>query len=61
MCRAKAKEQCTLSTGHPSAKAHLAREQAAAKVSSPETSPQAAIRIVMNAGKRGLRLLFRHK
>jgi len=61
MCRAKPKEQCTLTTGHPSAKTHLAREQAAAKVASPETSSQAAIRVLKSAGKRGLRLIFQHK
>jgi hypothetical protein len=61
MCRAKPKEQCTLTTGHPSAKTHLARAQAAAKVSAPESSSHAAIRAVKDAGMRGLRLLFQHK
>jgi hypothetical protein len=61
MCRAKPKEPCKLTTGHPSAKTHLAREQAAAKASPPESSGQAAIRVVKDAGKRSLRLLFQHK
>ena len=61
MCRAKPKAQCTLTTGHPSAKTHLAREQAAAKVPAPETSRQAAVRVLKNAGGRGLRLIFQRK
>jgi hypothetical protein len=61
MCRAQPKERCTLSTGHPSVKTHLARGLAAARVSSPESSGQAALRILKNFTSRGLRVLFQHK
>jgi hypothetical protein len=61
MCGAKPKEKCTLSTGHPSIKTHRNRELAAAKVSSPETSGQAAFRILKSATNRGLRVLLQHK
>jgi len=43
MCRAKPKQPCTLSTGHPSAKTHLARGLAAAKVPPPANFGQAAL------------------
>jgi hypothetical protein len=61
MCRAKPKEPCTLSTGHPSTKTHLARELAAAKAPLPETSSHAALRILKKATNRGFRALFPHK
>ena len=57
MCRAKPKERCTLSTGHPSSKTHLDREIAAAKVSRPENSGQTALRILRAVTSRGLRVL----
>jgi len=57
MCRAKPKEKCTLSTGHPSAKTHLAR-LAAARVARHESFGQAAVRILKNLTSR---LLFQHK
>jgi hypothetical protein len=61
MCRAKPKEKCTLSTGHPCLKTHLARDLAAARVSRPENSAEAALRILKAATSRGLRVLFQHK
>lgn len=57
MCRALPKERCTLSTGHPSAKTHLARSAAAAKAPPPENSGHAILRILMNAASR----VFRRK
>ena len=56
MCGAKPKQKCTLSTGHPSKKTHLDRELAAAKVSRPETSGQAALRVLKTLMSRSLRL-----
>jgi hypothetical protein len=61
MCGAKPKEKCTLSTGHPSTKTHLDRDLAAAKVSRPENSGLAALRILKAITNRGLRVLFQHK
>jgi len=61
MCRAKPKEQCTLSTGHPSAKTHLARGLAAASAPRPENSGRAALRILKAMTTRGLHALFQHK
>ncbi len=61
MCGAKPKEKCTLSTGHPSTKTHLSREVAAAKVSRPENSIQATLRILKAVTSRGLGILFQHK
>jgi hypothetical protein len=60
-CRAKPKQQCTLSTGHPCVKTHLARTLAAAKVSRPDNFVQAALRTVGQVTGRGLRALFQHK
>jgi hypothetical protein len=60
-CRAKAKHQCTLSTGHPCVKTHLARTLAAAKVARPDNFFQAALRAVRLFTSRGLRALFQHK
>ena len=61
MCRAKPKEQCTLSTGHPSSKTHLARGLAAAKAPPPENSGQAVLSYLKSLTTRGLRALFQHK
>jgi hypothetical protein len=61
MCGAKPKEKCTLTTGHPSIKTHLARRLAAAKVSPPENSGYAALRFLRALTSRGLRVLFQHK
>ncbi len=61
MCRAKPKEQCTLTTGHPCLKTHLARAQAAAKVPPPENAVQWALRTLKQVTSRGLRVLFQHK
>ncbi len=61
MCRAKPKEPCTLSTGHPSAKTHLARGLAAAKVPPPPNLGQAALQILKSISGRGFRALFQHK
>jgi hypothetical protein len=61
MCRAKPRERCTLSTGHPSAKTHLARGLAAAKVPPPENSIRAAVRFLKSITSQGLRVLFQHK
>ena len=44
VCRAKPREQCTLTTGHPSIRTHAKREVAAAKAPRPEGSGQAALR-----------------
>jgi hypothetical protein len=60
MCRAKPKERCTLSTGHPCVKTHLARELAAAKAPLPESSGHAALRILKKAANHGFRAIF-HK
>jgi hypothetical protein len=59
-CRAQPKEKCTLSTGHPCLKTHLARTQAAAKVSRPENSGQTALRTLKAFTKRA-RALFQNK
>lgn len=61
MCGAKPKEQCTLSTGHPSAKTHLARSVAAGKAPRPENSGQAALRILKSATSHSFRAIFHHK
>jgi|HubBroStandDraft_3_1064219.scaffolds.fasta_scaffold67475_2 hypothetical protein len=61
MCRAKPKERCTLTTGHPSAKTHLARGLAAAKVPAPPNAGRAALNILMSLTGRGFRALFQHK
>jgi hypothetical protein len=61
MCRALPKERCTLSTGHPSAKTHLARSVAAAKAPGPENAGQALLRILKKLRSHSLRVLFQHK
>ncbi|HEY4905741.1 MAG TPA: hypothetical protein VIH89_19835 [Candidatus Sulfotelmatobacter sp.] len=58
MCRAKPKEKCTLTTGHPSDKTHLTRGLAAAKVSRPENSGQAALRIIKTVTNGSIRAIF---
>jgi hypothetical protein len=58
MCRAKPKEQCTLTTGHPSEKTHLVREQAAAKARPPDNSGQTAMRMIKKAAARSFSALF---
>ena len=60
-CRAKPKQQCTLSTGHPCVKTHLARTLAAAKVSPPDNFLQSSLRMVGQLTSRGLRAIFQHK
>ncbi|MFZ0801207.1 MAG: hypothetical protein WBQ09_09540 [Terriglobales bacterium] len=61
MCGAKPKERCKASTGHPSVKTHLDRDLAAAKYARPESSGQAALRILQAITSRGLRILSQHK
>jgi len=61
ICRAKPKEQCTMTTGHPSSKTHLARGLEAAKVSRPDNFGQAALRMLKAITGRSLRVLFQHK
>jgi hypothetical protein len=61
MCRALPKERCTLSTGHPSAKTHLARGLAAAKAPRADNSGKAIVRFLKKVTSRGLRVLFQHK
>jgi hypothetical protein len=58
MCRAKPKEKCTLTTGHPSDKTHLTRALAAAKVPRPENSGQATLRILKTVTNGGIRAIF---
>jgi len=59
VCRAKPKEKCTLTTGHPSGKTHLDRGLAAAKAPRPESLSQAAVRSIRTIASRGLRILLR--
>ena len=61
MCRAKAKQPCTLTTGHPSAKTHVARQVAATKVAVPESSGLSFLRGLKAATGRGFRFLFEPK
>jgi hypothetical protein len=61
MCRAKPKEKCTLTTGHPCIKTHLARNLAAAKVPRPENLGQAALRVMKQVANLNVRALFQHK
>jgi hypothetical protein len=61
MCGAKPKERCTASTGHPSGKTHLGRDMAAAKYARPESSADAALRILKAITSRGLRILSQHR
>ena len=61
MCRAKPKEPCTLSTGHPSAKTHLARGLAAAKVLRRRTWARRLLLFLKSITGRGFRALFHQK
>jgi hypothetical protein len=61
MCRAKPKEPCTLTTGHPCVKTHLARTLAAAKVPRPDNFGRASLRSLETYALRSLRLLFPRK
>jgi len=61
VCRAKPKEQCTFSTGHPSVKTHIKRTVAAIKASRSESSGQAALRSLQGFVTSGFRALFRPK
>lgn len=58
VCRAKPKEQCTLTTGHPSIKTHTKRAAAATKTCRPESSGEAALRSLWSSAASGLRTLF---
>jgi hypothetical protein len=57
VCRAKPKEKCTLSTGHPCVKTHHDRSMAAAKTGGRETFGRAALRIILKAATS----VVRHK
>ena len=61
VCRAKPKEKCTLTTGHPSKKTHLDRAVAAAKAPAPDSPGYAALRFLWMLPGRSLRVLFHHK
>ena len=61
VCRAKPREQCTLTTGHPSVKTHTKRAVAAAKASRPENSGRAALRSLRALAANGFWALFHHK
>jgi hypothetical protein len=61
VCRAKPKEKCTLTTGHPSNKTHVDRALAAAKAPPPESAGHAALRFLWALPSRSLRVLFHHK
>jgi len=56
VCRAKPKEQCTFTTGHPSVKTHTKRAVAATNAPPAESSGQAALRSLREFGA-----LFRSK
>jgi hypothetical protein len=55
VCRAKSKEKCTLTTGHPSVKTHAKRAVEAAKAPS---SDQTALRSLRALAAGGFRALF---
>jgi hypothetical protein len=57
-CRAKPKEPCTLTTGHPSTKTHADRAAAAAKAPRPESPVPAALRSMRAFAASGFRALF---
>jgi hypothetical protein len=61
VCRAKPKEQCTFTTGHPSVKTHIKRSLAAAHASPSESSGQAVLRSLRGFASSGFRALFRPK
>jgi len=60
-CRAKPKEKCTFTTGHPSIKTHLTRRLAATKVARPDNSGVATLRFLWALTSRGFHVLFQHK
>jgi hypothetical protein len=59
VCRAKPKEQCTLTTGHPSIKTHADRAVAASKAPRPKSSVPAALRSLRTFAASGFRAVFR--
>jgi hypothetical protein len=61
VCRAKPKEQCTLTTGHPSIKTHAKRAVAAAKAPRPESSVPAALRSLRALAASSFRAVFHPK
>jgi len=61
VCRAKPKEQCTFTTGHPSVKTHIKRALAATIASPSESSGQAALRSLRAFATKSFRALFRPK
>jgi hypothetical protein len=61
VCRAKPKEQCTLTTGHPSIKTHAERAVAAAKAPCPESFVPAALRSLRALAASGFRAVFHSK
>jgi len=61
VCRAQAKEKCTLTTGHPSDKTHLDRGRAADKAPRPENFGHTVLRSLRALTNRSLRVLFHHK
>ena len=61
VCRAKPREKCTMTTGHPSNKTHLDRSLAAAKAPRPEISGSSILRSLRTFTSRGLRVLFPRK
>jgi hypothetical protein len=61
MCHAKPKEQCTLTTGQPCVKTHLARKLAAAVAPVPESLARAAMRVARQVTSSSFRALFQHK
>jgi hypothetical protein len=61
VCKAKPKEQCTFTTGHPSVKTHIKRAATAAEAPIPESSGHAALRSLRGFATRGFRALLRSK
>lgn len=61
MCRAQPNEKCTLTTGHPCVKTHLARALAADKAPRAENSGQAALRNLKALANRSFHALFHKK
>lgn len=57
VCGAKPREKCTLSTGKPCVKTHLARSLDAVSTDA-ENHGRVALRTLMAAATRGLRILF---
>jgi hypothetical protein len=61
VCRAKPREKCTLTTGHPSDKTHLDRGRAAAKAHPPANIVYKALKSLQALTGRSFRGLFHHK